>query len=288
MSLATFKKKSINRWSSATKISGKPPGGIWMQQGPYNNNKYAKQNFINYGSSGFSINGTHRSISVGADMKMSKSGTPFRGVHAIGWGGYRGHYKQVEPLLNAGAAKIQVMGNQWEFIKPSVLSTNGMLHKKYRWAYTGKYPNYWVQPNYTGDQTDTASQGVYIQNKTSQNDIWYDVNNTDMYINYYIPCNKHACKKPLTAPYTKTLYIPKASSAYTTYIQRKCVNPTPAQKPYPYAVQTGTGILTGGIKVSSVGNSGLACGTTNQNVEENTVHIPQWYITNTNSNTCSI
>ena len=35
MSLATFKKKSINSASSATKISGKATNNYWIYQGPY-------------------------------------------------------------------------------------------------------------------------------------------------------------------------------------------------------------------------------------------------------------
>ena len=39
MSLATFKKKSINKYASATKISGKPPGGYFLPQGPFGTSK---------------------------------------------------------------------------------------------------------------------------------------------------------------------------------------------------------------------------------------------------------
>jgi hypothetical protein len=52
-------------------------------------------------------------------------------------------------------------------------------------------------------------------------------------------------------------------------IQRKCQNPVGFQKPFPYAVQTGTGILTGGINVNNVGS---ACNTSNT-----VLTPPDWY-----------
>ncbi len=72
------------------------------------------------------------------------------------------------------------------------------------------------------------------------------------------------------AAYTKTIKQPQDSSQHTLRIQRKCANPSPAQKPFPYRVQTGTGILTGGTSVVSVGN---ACNTSNT-----TVVPPNWYL----------
>ena len=53
MSLATFKKKSINKYSSATKRSGKPPGGYWLTQGPFGNDTFKnfmlEDSITNYG-----------------------------------------------------------------------------------------------------------------------------------------------------------------------------------------------------------------------------------------------
>ena len=61
----------------------------------------------------------------------------------------------------------------------------------------------------------------------------------------------------------------KDASAYTLHVQRKCQNPVGLQKPYPYAVQTGTGVLRGGINVSNVAS---ACGTSNP-----VLTPPDWY-----------
>ena len=262
--------------SSATKRSGKPPGGYWVTQGPYGEPTSLKSVMYSdaishYGPSGFSLQGAHRSIPVGKDMKFSQQGTRFRGIHPIGHGGHNGRYFKAEPLLNAGDGIITVAGNQWEFIKPSVLSTNGMLKKRCRWVYSGQYPNYWVQPNYTGNQTDSASQGLYLQQLSAASDCVVDINNQDKYIDHTVSCGATLCQSTpargytmnlmqSNAAYTKNIKQPQDSSQHTLRIQRKCADPRPDQRPFPYAVQTGTGILTGGTSVTSVGN---ACNTSN-------------------------
>lgn len=262
--------------SSATKRSGKPPGGYWVTQGPYGlptslTSVMYSEAINHYGPSGFSLQGSHRSISVGKDMKFSQQGTRYRGIHAIGNGGNQGRYFRAEPVLNAGDGIITVAGNQWEFIKPSVLSTNGMLKKRFRWAYSGQYPNNWVQPNYTGNQTDSASQGLYIQQLSAAADCVVDVNDQEKYVDHRVSCGSTLCQTTpargykmnlmqSNAAYTKTIKQPQDSSQHTLHIQRKCIDQRPDQKPFPYAVQTGTGILTGGTSVTSVGS---ACFTSN-------------------------
>jgi hypothetical protein len=248
----------------------------------------------NPGPVGFSINGGHRNVGgVGRDMKMSKSGTPYRGTQPIGFGGTYGKYPSavlvgsegqytgavqpqnnpspvVQPVLNSRI--VDTMGTQYLYIKPSVLSTHGMLDKKYRWAYYGKYPNYWVQPNYTGNQTDTASQMLYIQNKASANTCNLKVNNTATYEGYFVRMSPTLCTPGRSTakfkyndmarngPYTKTLGQPVSYGQYNLYLTRGCNNPLGPQKPFPYAVQTGTGIQAGGTSITSVGSS---CGTSN-------------------------
>jgi hypothetical protein len=298
MSLATFKKKSINSVSSATKRSGKPTNEYWIYQGPYGRkgnlpstifnaslvgpNGEVGGNAYNASNAGFSINGANRNIgSVGSDMKFSRSRTPFRGIYPKGWGGTKGRYPD-GPNNVSLAVYPQTSGTQLQsaIVKPSVLSTKGMLARRFRWINAGQYPSNWVQPIYTGNQTDTASQGLYIQNKAAANYCWYDVNNSDLYVNYQKTCGSTGCQttpargytmnlQTANAAYTKTLHQPKDASDYTLRIQRKCQNPVGFQKPFPYAVQTGTGILTGGINVSNVGS---ACNTSNT-----VLTPPDWY-----------
>ena len=175
MSLATFKKKSINKASSASKKSGKPPGGFWLPQGPFGKSNtltsvMLEDALTHFGPVGFSINGPHRNKSTNRDLKFSSQGTRYRGQYAYGSGGTFGKYFVAEPLLNAGKGIVEVKGNQWQYVKPSVLTNKGMLEKKYRWAYNGTYPNYWVQLIYSGNQTDNSSQGLYVHNKSAKND----------------------------------------------------------------------------------------------------------------------
>jgi hypothetical protein len=305
MSLTAFKRKSVINHGS--KRSGKAPGGVWLPQGPFGHSTNGLQLAINNpGPVGFSINGGHRNIGgVGREMKMSKSGTPYRGTQPIGFGGTYGKYPSatlvgnnsngiqstgvipnaqsqqpaVQPVLNSRI--VDTMGTQYIYIKPSVLSTYGMLRKRYRWAYNGQYPNYWVQPNYTGNQTDTASQLLYIQNKAAANTCNLKVNNTEEYVGHIVRCGPTLCTPGRSTakfkyndmarngPYTKTLNQPVSYGQYNLHLTRGCNNPVGPQKPFPFAVQTGTGIKTGGISITSVGSS---CGTSNVYLTP-----PEWY-----------
>lgn len=265
MSLNTFKRKSVINYGS--KRSGKPPGGYWLPQGPFGKSTVGLQLAIdNEGPVGFSLNGPHRNIGyIGKESKFSKNGTPFRGVHPYGWGGHLGRYAQPEPVFNVN--QVIVLGDQYKYVKPTVLTTRGMLQKKYRWAYNGQYPNNWVQPVQDGTmQSDNKSQGLYLHNLSTANDCVTDVNDSAKYVGYIKRGGPTLCQTSTArfkyndmarnGLYTKTIKQPITSSQQTLRIQRKCANPLPSQKPFPYAVNTGTGILTGGINVTSVGNSG--------------------------------
>ena len=299
MSLTAFKRKSVIQYGS--KRSGSAPGGVWLPQGPFGHATIALQEALQtYGPVGFSINGGHRNVGyVGKTYGMSKSGTPYRGTQPIGFGGTYGRYPSatlvgpysgavsnagseqgpVQPVLNS--SEVNTMGTQYIYVKPSVLSTKGMLEKRYKWIHNGQYPNFWVQPVYTGNQTDTSSQGLYVQNLAAANNCNINVNNVGTYEGYKVGCGPTLCTPGRStarfkyndmarnAPYTKTLYQPVSYGQYNLYITRGCNNPVGPQKPFPFAVQTGTGIKTGGIRMTSVGNS---CGTSNIYLTP-----PAWY-----------
>jgi hypothetical protein len=284
MSLATFKKKTINRYSSATKISGKPPGGIFLPQGPFGNST----NFLSIAlkspaTEGFSLNGSHRNVGyIGKTYKFSKNGTPFRGVFARGSGSQLGSKRgaleyniPTQPVYNVN--EVIVLGHQNMYVKPTVLSNFAMLRKKYKWAYYGQYPNYWVQPNYgQTTQSETKSQGNYLHDLTVANICVEDINNTEKYIGFIKNCSGTTCH---TTPalfkyndvarnsvYTKRLYQPLDASEQIARIQRKCVHPTGDQKPFPYAT------------------SGSTC---NQ-LQLYFVAPPKWYTSNGNSNNAQV
>ncbi len=265
MSIVAFKKKSMIQYGGQR--SGKPPGGTWVMRGPFGNTSFPVEA---YGNDGFSINGGRRSNSyIGKDSKFSSTGTPFRGTEPRGNGGSNGDYKQAQPAYNAGPTIVDIRGNQHKFVKPSVLSTTGMIATKYRWI-RGVYPNVWVQPLYTGNQTDSNSQGLYVHTKSAANTCVTDINNPDKYDGHIVNRGPTLCKKTTAGftynqmasngPYTKNLKMALTSSEHLLRVQRKCANPTPAQKPFPYAVQTGVSLGASGGRVSSGGNG---CGTSN-------------------------
>jgi hypothetical protein len=251
MSIVTMKRKAANRFSTLTKRSGKPPGGIFLSQGPFGkDSSFARQTPM-FTPAGFSINGGTRNIGyVGRDSKFSKRGTPFRGTYPYGSGTYPSDKSGItyasiaRPVMNVN--EVIVLGEQASFIKPSVLSTMGMLRKKYRWIHTGQYPNYWVQPNYGNSmQSDTKSQGNYLHDLTVANIRKIDVNNDQAYVGYKKNCGATTCHKTpamftfnnqaSNAPYTKTLKQPVDSSIQTMRVQRRCANPIGLQKPFPFA-----------------------------------------------------
>lgn len=295
MSLTAFKRKSVINYGS--KRSGTAPGGIWLPRGPFGGSTQVLEKAIKgYGDVGFSINGGHRNVGrVGSDMKMSKSGTPYRGMYPIGFGGTYGKYpsatlvgtvnngiqytgavpnaqsKQpsVVPVLNA--CIVNTMGDQSLYIKPSVLSNYGMLTTKYRWIRNGVYPNYWVQPNYTGNLTDSASQQLYIQQKASANTCNLKVNSVDIYEDHSVKCGPTLCRQGRSTakfkfndmarngPYTKTLYQPVSYGQYNLRLSKQCNNPLPSQKPFPYAVTTGSSQSAAGTSITSFASG---CNTT--------------------------
>jgi hypothetical protein len=275
MSLATFKKKSINKYASATKISGKPPGGYFLPQGPFggSNNNFLSIALESPGVEGFSLNGNHRNIGyVGKTYKFSKNGTPFRGVYPMGSGSRLGtlrgaseYNRVIEPVYNVN--EVIVLGDQYKYVKPTVLSNFAMLRKKYKWAYYGQYPNYWVQPNYAQtNQSETKSQGKYLHDLTVANICVEDINNSAKYVGHIKNCGATTCHTTpalfkyndvaRNAPYTKILYQPLTSSEQTLRIQRKCADPSGKQKPFPYAT------------------NGNSCNTLNVNY----VAPPEWYV----------
>ena len=256
MSIQTMKKKGVINYGS--RRSAREPAGYWVSRGPHTIPPVE-------GYVGFSINGGRRSQGyIGQSSAFSKSGTPYYGQFAKGYGGYMGEYYHAEPLMNSPIVKGDTSGKQFEYIKPSVLSTKGMLETRFRWRNNGTYPNYWVQPVYpTGYQDGNASQQAYIEKKASANTIVTDTNKPEKYIDYRIKGNpatgcsttpaKHRSYFIASSNrgYTKTLYQPQTSSQHMVKIQRKCSHPVGHQKPFPFATNGGTGNSGAGINYAS-------------------------------------
>ncbi len=203
----------------------------------------------------FSINGATRNVGgIGTESKFSRNGTPFKGVHPVGNGGCCGTYNTHHPIYNVNRSLVGQ--SQRLYTKPSVLSTRCMLRNRYACIYTGVFPQSTVQPVNVEN-----SQGSYINNKTAQNMCVDDINKPNKYETSFANTSPTLCQTTTAgftfdsmvrnAPYTKQLKQPMSSSERTTRIQKKCVLPDGKQKPFPFAVQTGRGILNGGQNKNS-------------------------------------
>ena len=237
MSLATFKKKSVTLYG--TNISGRPVYSYFIPKGPYGRptsvpSVMLVQAYQHKAVSGFSLNGTHRF----SPIFTQSIGTPYKGQFAKGNGGTNGKYYNA-PILNVNLFTAKAGGLQNEYNKTSTGGTYALLRRKYKYLYSGQYPNYWVQPNYgSSNLSDNTSQGMYVQKLTATYSRYIDTNEEIKFIDYKNNCNQTVCNTKLlnnsnTLHYTKFLHVPQTSGQHTTRIQRKCVRPLNYQKPYP-------------------------------------------------------
>jgi hypothetical protein len=226
MSIVTLKKKSAV--VNSKNHSNRGGNTLWVGT---NEDPFVQ------GSKGFSLNGTTRNVGyVGQHMRNSKAFTPFRGVLPVGHGGSGGKYNQNNIIYNVSDSSVEVKGEQLLYNKSSVISTYGMLRKKYKWAYNGTYPNFWVQPD-ANNATYNNSQSLYISQKSSANDCVVDTNDFEKYVDNIQDYNgakkdRLDCKNN----YSKTLRQAVDCSTYINRVQNKCANPTPEQMAFPYAV----------------------------------------------------
>ena len=246
MSLQTFKKKGLLTCHGVNQ-SGKPAPGFWLSRGPSGSmgsmgsmgsigsmgSMGSMDDIGNYGLNGFSINGGRRSAGyIGKESKMSKNGTPYYGEYAIGSGGTNGKYKIAQPVFNMPNVRADTQGKQYQFIKPSVLSTRGMLETRFRWIHSGVYPNYVVKNNQANDNlANNASSGVHTDTLAAANICVSNINDSEKYIDYIkkggaTGCSTTTAKRnsynimSSAGLYQKDLYIPQTASQQTLRIQK--------------------------------------------------------------------
>ena len=120
MSIVALKRKTIAK----VNISGSGKVQNWVVQGPFGSSGPTVVK-----GTGFSINGGHRNQGYVGQTSLSRPTvrTPFRGAYPMGTGGCCNTYKN-DVLSNCG----RCLGSS-DYIKPSVLSTKGMLAKKLKW-----------------------------------------------------------------------------------------------------------------------------------------------------------
>ena len=246
MSIVAMKNKSVIQYGGASMSKGQGQSGVWLNQGPFGMFRDVASRA--YGQ-GFSINGGRRSGTyIGKSMGMSKNGTSFRGTEAMGSGGHYGAYYNKEPVLVMSLAKTDVEGSQYAYIKPSVLSSKGMLEQKYKWIHSGQYPNYWVQPD--ANLSLNFSYQAYVDKLAAKNITVTEINNSDKFSGL---CTATKCNSNKTisnstfnsisasAPYAKNSHVPQTSSQHTLAIQRECS----LSQPFPFAVNGGASSGTG-------------------------------------------
>jgi len=223
MSIQTMKKKITNN-SMGVSISGRAPGGIWVTQGPFRNNVTT---VIESNNNGFSLNGGHRNIGgVGKTWLFSKSFTPYRGAYARGSGGCCGAYYQKDQVYPIN--QVNTRGTEYLYIKPSSLSTKGMLEKKYNCIWNGQYPSVIVSPK-------IDDNGMYVHKQKSANMCETgeksQSSSGDTHITTYDGFGN--CKSRCNENVVKILYKSYDASQYTTIVQKKCSDPELWQKPIP-------------------------------------------------------
>jgi hypothetical protein len=223
MSIVVLKRKT----DAIKNLSGKSKriNNTWANQGPHGG-----KNPVSYGG-GFSINGGHRNIgSVGTtNLAKSVKRTQFFGNTAQSSAG-----KTVDNNFkyhNSGSC----CSNNSSMVKPSVLSTRGMLAKKHRWMSRG-YPHYWVQP--VADNLN-SSANTHTEKVKSNN-----LCHMDSIDSGKLTCD-YECGKPryigtrlqANTPYSKSRDLfSRSQSDYLNAKKLKCLNPTDENKPFPYQV----------------------------------------------------
>jgi hypothetical protein len=242
MSIATLKRKVQVKQAGSNSANAAQGVRGWNIRGPFGPEETAT---VAYGSAGFSTVGTTGTNYIGKSSSgIRKGGTPFRGIHPIGYGGFQGQYVQAVPVMNMGLSHAEIQGNQYQWVKTPSLSNASMLRTRFRWAYSGVYPNRWVQPNTTGPLTDNASQGAYIRTLHLAANQHYTINGGGGRSGTY-PVTEFGGR---TDPgcryrtYVKNTHNPLSQSEYVDMVQRPCsaMLLTNAQQPFPPAVSSDT------------------------------------------------
>lgn len=249
MSIVTLNKKTMAQYSKNKSASQPGGGNYWMSQGPFGN---TGKNIITYSNVGFSMNGSYRNIGyIGKTYQVSKN-APYKGNYVLGDGsGLNGEETTSTQLYNPeqifNSSRFVVMGTDNKYIKPSTLSTKGMLAKKYKWIHSGQYPNYWVDTNNVNTVlSNTKSQGNYIDNLAVSNLCVSDVNNVDTYEGYVKNGGSTLCKTTTAGftyndmarngLYTKFINQSNDCSVYTREVKQNCIDIFEAQKPLPFGI----------------------------------------------------
>jgi hypothetical protein len=207
-----------------------------------------KSNTINSNQSkdGFSLSGGARTTSyIGKSMRNSPNGTRFKGIYPV-------NFSQTTGVISGSTMCDQITelrGNAPSQQK-SVGNNKSMIYSRNKWINTGVYPNVWVQP------VKEMGYEEYMKHRVLQEDCEDGKNipteggedccacedafeKSDVEI-YYRPIDKlKRCNDGVVQDMTSHS---TSSSLHTLRLQKKCVDPTGSNKPFPYYT-TNPGVL---------------------------------------------
>ena len=184
-------------------------------------------NNLSVRQNGFSLNGGHRSAGYIGQSTQSRhlTRTLAKGNVLRGNGGCCGTYL----ISNVYPSELACLNNP-NVIKPSVLNTNGLLHTKYKWFWSGRQT---VKP----DSNEHYIQSDYISN-ISRNTVSCADNSFEVPTDSKINCNslptlarprttgliygtiRHRPVCPITKPDTYNVAIPQ--SQYLQQLNANC------------------------------------------------------------------
>jgi len=253
MSIATLKKKAKAKYSVGVNFNTVSAPGV-----------------------GFSLNGISRPVGAVGPTNLGKSvtRTPFRGTEPVGWGGgsrcrlgnsnrSRATGCGTGHLLPDGSVDgyPRIISNSGSCIVPqylmkrSVKNTKGMLYSRYTGLLFGGYPRSWVQnvgdplDHSSGQYTEKLAQQPFSRRCTGEAPTWTGssfiatgAGSKEAFGDCGRDPNDPAsfqCKGK-RLPYAKDLNLhARDYPAYLKKVKAQCLDPSCAQKPFPYRVTNG-------------------------------------------------
>lgn len=211
----------------------------------------------------FSLNGGYRNSGYVGQTNLSRSvkRTPYsrNGLPKTGSG------FTTKPVVNSGTCS----NNDIQAIKPSVLSSKGMIANKYKWMKRG-YPYAVVQPDDNANLKGNDSQRHYIENKRLDCGKIDDNNNWSEQV---CNTNNSGCKKFIGSKKRLPLAFAKPFSVYSNYeeyMQRKRLGPCSKMEIFPKKTDGRTNtrcVFTAENQSSNTGGGG-------GDIEENEDNVP--------------
>ena len=181
----------------------------------------AKYNNMSVGLKQFSLNGTHRSQGYVGQTSLSRSlpKTMMKGNVVCGHGGCCGTFPK-NTIIQSAVISL----NDPKIVKPSVVSTIGMLERKYQWVKRPQ-PYSSTKPSSLNNLND---QGSYIKNVIKSTIL--DANNPSCNVVTTVnnnancsSCNYDSYFRQLIPKNTVHYYPPLSSSEYIFNLNSKCI-----------------------------------------------------------------